>query len=231
MHGWHTVKTWATTQSRVAMSSGESELYSMTKGAANALGLIALAADFGFQRSGKVHTDASATLGIVRRQGLGKLRHINVQYLWLQDRTRNGDLEVQKVAGAENPADLLTKHLAVESMLKHMAALNMEFPSGRARLAPTLSNINSNSSNSKMVGSEMYARQRHDEARWKLFAPSRLDGQAPIKVLMPVRITEGRFCDDGKEFCIVDNLRSKANACRDLGRKWIGETRFVYRSS
>ena len=128
MHGWHTVKTWATTQSVVAMSSGESELYSMTKGAANALGLIALAADFGFQRSGKVHTDASATLGIVRRQGLGKLRHINVQYLWLQDRTRNGDLEVQKVAGAENPADLLTKHLAVETMLKHMAALNMKFP-------------------------------------------------------------------------------------------------------
>ena len=109
MHGWHTVKTWSTTQSVVAMSSGESELYSMTKGAANALGLIALAADFGLVRSGKVHTDASATLGIVKRQGLGKLRHINVQYLWLQDRTRNGDLEVQKVAGAENPADLMTK--------------------------------------------------------------------------------------------------------------------------
>ena len=111
MHGWHTVKTWASTQSVVAMSSGESELYSMTKGAANALGLIALAADFGLERIGKVHTDASATLGIVRRQGLGKLRHINVQYLWLQDRTRTGDLEVHKVAGADNPADLMTKHL------------------------------------------------------------------------------------------------------------------------
>ena len=62
------------------MSSGESELYSMTKGAANDLGFFALARDFGLKRSGRVHTGANATLGIVKRQGLGKLRHINMQY-------------------------------------------------------------------------------------------------------------------------------------------------------
>ena len=61
------------------MSSGESELCSMTKGAANALGVIALASDFLLQRSRRAHTDAIAILGIVKRQGLGKLRHINVQ--------------------------------------------------------------------------------------------------------------------------------------------------------
>ena len=48
-HGWHTVKSWSTTQATVAMSSGESELYSLTKGAAQALGLTALAADLGIQ--------------------------------------------------------------------------------------------------------------------------------------------------------------------------------------
>ena len=37
-------------------------------------------------RNGRVHTDASATIGIISRQGLGRLRHINVQYLWLQER-------------------------------------------------------------------------------------------------------------------------------------------------
>ena len=74
--------------------------------------------------------------------------HINVQYLWLQDRTRNGDLEVHKVAGAENPADLMTKHLAVETMLKHMAALNMEFPVGRASLALSLSHVHRAANNS-----------------------------------------------------------------------------------
>ncbi len=65
----------------MALSSGEAELYSMTKGASQALGIISLAADFGINLSGMVHCDAAAALGIVNRQGLGKLRHINVRYL------------------------------------------------------------------------------------------------------------------------------------------------------
>ena len=69
MHGWHTIKTWSTTQATVAMSSGESELYSLTKGAAQTLGLLALATDMGLTRNGRVHTDASATIGIISRQG------------------------------------------------------------------------------------------------------------------------------------------------------------------
>ena len=68
------------------MSSGESELYRLNKGAAQALGIMALAIDFGIELEARVHTDASATLGVINRKGLGRLRHINVQYLWLQDR-------------------------------------------------------------------------------------------------------------------------------------------------
>ena len=51
MHCWHTIKTYSTTQAIVAMSSGESELYSLAKGAAQTLGLIALAADLGLVRN------------------------------------------------------------------------------------------------------------------------------------------------------------------------------------
>ena len=88
--GWHTVKTWSTTQATVALSSGEAELYSLTKGAAQTLGLVALARDFGVEVEGMIHTDASAAIGIVSRQGLGKTRHIAVQYLWIQERVRGG---------------------------------------------------------------------------------------------------------------------------------------------
>ena len=84
--GNHCVKGYSSTQATVAMSSGEAELYAMTKGAATALGLISLGADFGLHLSGIVHCDASAALGIVNRQGLGKLRHIHVRYLWLQEK-------------------------------------------------------------------------------------------------------------------------------------------------
>ena len=90
MMGWHSIKTWSTTQTVVAMSSGEAELYSLTKGAAQTLGLIAMAKDLGVTMDGTLHTDASAALGIIAREGLGKLRHVKVQYLWIQDRIRGG---------------------------------------------------------------------------------------------------------------------------------------------
>ena len=51
----------------------------------------------------QIHFDASATLSIVQRQGLGKLRHVNVQYLWAQERVRNGELKVETVWGEAQP--------------------------------------------------------------------------------------------------------------------------------
>ena len=63
--------------------------------------------------TGKVdlNTDASAAKGIAMRRGVGKVRHIEVNQLWLQDRVSKGDFSVTKVRGDENPADLMTKHL------------------------------------------------------------------------------------------------------------------------
>ena len=90
MWGYHPIKSWCTTQTVVALSSGEAELYALTKGAAQTLGLISLARDFGYEVRGTIHSDASAALGIVAREGLGKLRHVRVQYLWIQDRVRGG---------------------------------------------------------------------------------------------------------------------------------------------
>ena len=97
--GYHTAKTWSTTQAVVALSSGEAELYALTKGAPTALGLSSLAADFGLELHLKIHTDASAAIGIVHRQGVGKLRHVRVQYLWIQSKVQNGDLSVRKIYG------------------------------------------------------------------------------------------------------------------------------------
>ena len=45
--GAHCIKAWASTQTTIALSSGEAELYAMVKGAAQTLGLMALAQDLG----------------------------------------------------------------------------------------------------------------------------------------------------------------------------------------
>ncbi len=138
MLGSHMVMAWSSTQGVVALSSGEAELYALTKGAANTLGMISLALDFGMYLDGKVHSDASAAIGMVNRTGAGKLRHVRVQYLWVQDKVRSGELGVVKVPGEENPADLLTKHVNAQTLSRHVWRLGFEVLHNRASSAPTL---------------------------------------------------------------------------------------------
>ena len=139
--GAHTLKTWSSTQATVALSSAEAELYALTKGAAQALGFITLMADMGVQVKATVHTDASAAIGIARRAGLGKLRHLNVRYLWLQHELHSPELTLHKVHGLSNPADLVTKHLGQHLACKHLEILDIRVEGGRAASAPTLSSI------------------------------------------------------------------------------------------
>ena len=83
----------------VALSSGEAEYYGLVKNGSQGLGIRALLGDLGVECAATLNTDASAALGIASRRGLGKVRHIDVSQLWLQQRVANGDLIVQKVDG------------------------------------------------------------------------------------------------------------------------------------
>ena len=86
----------------------------------------------------EILTDATAAIGICRRRGLGKIRHLHVSDLWVQDRLRRGDFKLTKIPGAENPADLLTKHVPREVMMKHVTFMGIGPEDGRALSAPTL---------------------------------------------------------------------------------------------
>ena len=136
--GRHLVKHWSTTQSTVALSSAEAELTGISKGSAQGLGLQTIAADLGISLSLKVMSDATAAIGISRRRGLGKVRHLATADLWMQDRIRKGDFSLEKIAGADNPADMLTKHVARDLISKHMSALGLSYEDGRAESAPTI---------------------------------------------------------------------------------------------
>jgi hypothetical protein len=85
MWGSHVIRTWSTTQSVIAMSSGEAEYYSMVKGSSMGMGIKSIAMDLGVVMSViNAKTDASAAKGIASRKGLGKIGHIEVSQLWLQ---------------------------------------------------------------------------------------------------------------------------------------------------
>ena len=98
------LKSWSSGQSTIALSSGEAELYALTKVAAQMLGLISMAADFGKATSAKVHTDSTAALGMVFRSGLGRTRHVRVQYLWIQQKVQDKEFVVENLDTKENVA-------------------------------------------------------------------------------------------------------------------------------
>ena len=84
MIGSHPLKGWAKTQSLIALSSGESELYATLRAASGGLGVQSIASDLGITLRGEVWGDASAALGIIKRKGLGKTRHIDMGFPWIQ---------------------------------------------------------------------------------------------------------------------------------------------------
>ena len=78
MYGGCTIRTLSKTQANIALSSAEAELHGIAKGASQALGMRSISRDLGGIMSTLLLTDASAALGIVRRRGLGKIRHLDV---------------------------------------------------------------------------------------------------------------------------------------------------------
>ena len=76
-------------------------------------------------------------IGISRRRGLGKVRHLNTADLRVQDKVKVGHVDLEKVLGTENPGDAFTKYLDRTLLEKAIAKLKVEFREGRPESAPT----------------------------------------------------------------------------------------------
>ena len=114
------IKSWSSTQTGIALSSGEAEYYGLVKGASAAIGIRSMHEEMGIKIRVRVSIDASAAKGIASRRGLGKIRHVEIHQLWVQDKVATGEVEVRKVNGKENIADILTKHVTAEDIRVHM---------------------------------------------------------------------------------------------------------------
>jgi len=253
MAGKHMIGSWSSTQGVVALSSGEAELYAMIKGAAHTLGAMSLAADFGVAMGGHVHGDSTAAIGIVNRTGVGKLRHIRVQYLWLQGKVRAGELTVKKVLGTENMADLFTKNVPEATMDKHLDSMGFEKLTDRPATAPSLAMMVGVAAAQRpqwpgrklddqladqLRGAEqtdwwedtgVFVVRHHERGRRQLFTPKLVENAPKLSQLSPVRITEGKFTDNGETFRRVDTWKSRTSSHAPMPRDWTGETKFVLR--
>ena len=135
MSGSHCIKTWSTTKNHITLSSGEAELVACVKMCTELLGIVQLLADWGSQREAKVYVDSTAAISATQRRGNGKLRHVKVGMLWVQEIFQECEMTVCKVLGTENPAEAMTKHLSGRRIMELMQKMNQQPKEGRADLS------------------------------------------------------------------------------------------------
>ena len=113
------------TQLPIALSSAEAEYYSMVEGAVKAIGLRTMLGELGVAHAGPVmlFSDSSAARAFAARRGLGRMRHVDTRTLWLQAAVQKQTIELGRVLGRENPADMLTKYLAASDLRDHLSRL------------------------------------------------------------------------------------------------------------
>ena len=95
-------------------TSTEAELYAGNRAATESMGVQAFAKDLVRVVPIRLHIDSSAALSIISRKGLSKAKHIDIQYLWLEEAVRKNKLMVEKIPSETNLSDLGTKHLTSE---------------------------------------------------------------------------------------------------------------------
>jgi len=135
MMGSRLIKSWSRTQDSITLSSAEAELVALSKLAMEILGVRSMCQEWRLVQKEVASTlfaDASAALCIAKRQGAGKMRHINVKSLWLQEKELQAELLYHKIKGEDNPADGLTKHVRQELAAKYADLVGVRLGRDRA---------------------------------------------------------------------------------------------------
>ena len=125
MHGKHVLGYWAKTQQTVSLSSCEAEINGLVKCAVEGLGLRNLVRHCGVNVGLRLLTDASAAVGVCRRQGAGKQKHLSVKQLWAQGQEARGELTIDKIPRIDNIADLFTHHATKADLEKFLAGMKV----------------------------------------------------------------------------------------------------------
>ncbi len=73
-----------------------------------------------------IHTDSTAAKSMASRFGTTRrTRHIDLRFLHLQSLVKLGTIRINKIPGAQNPADILTKYVTAEVLRRHTEHLGL----------------------------------------------------------------------------------------------------------
>jgi len=124
--------SYSKTQASRALSSCEAELYGLGSVAVELLWLSGLLLELFAVRTVPVAWgDSSSALSLASRSGMGRLKHVELRMLALQEWIKEKRLTLAKVSSEENLADIGTKFLAPARISKLVSALGVRYPAGR----------------------------------------------------------------------------------------------------
>ena len=116
----HVLSEWSTTQSTVALSSGESDFVAIVKGIVMGLFAKNLLNDRGWNIAEvMVLSDSSAGRGMASKLGVGRRsKHLETKSLFAQHLTKDGLVTLETVHTKVNTADIGTKYLDATTVTK-----------------------------------------------------------------------------------------------------------------
>jgi hypothetical protein len=100
------------TQTSIALSSAEAELVAVSTALSEAILVGHILEELQRRPQIVVKTDATAAMGLMQKRGPGRLRHLQIRHLWVQDLVASGLVKCRHISSTANTADILTKALA-----------------------------------------------------------------------------------------------------------------------
>ena len=100
---------------------------------AEIIGLRQLSFEWGRPVRGRVYADSTAALAIAKRKGCGKMRHINVGLLWVQEKKAQGVIDFTEVEGNINQADVMSKYFGPATLADLCGLIGTSWIEGPAK--------------------------------------------------------------------------------------------------
>ena len=101
-----------------ALSSGEAELRAKTRAGCELLYLQAVALELGMETDVWMETDATASLQNASKLSGGRMKHIGHMDAFIKQIVKTKQIKLRHKPGIDNSADLLTKHVTAEVLMR-----------------------------------------------------------------------------------------------------------------
>ena len=125
------IHTLSRKQTLIATSTAEAEMYGILSVIFEGFSIRSLLRELGSSVELTTMTDSDAGRAVCSGKGFGKLKHVNIRFLWIQDAVAKKKVALKREPSISNVADLGTKHFTKERFEALRKMVDMEAISDR----------------------------------------------------------------------------------------------------